>query len=133
MRFLVTALLLVSLACTQQTVPRPSDIDGAWAGSIDVPPGIKLRVVFHLAGSASGLTATMDSPDQNAKGIPVNKATRDGSTIVFDMANIGGRFEGQLDKTAGTMAGTWSQGGNSFPLTLTRVKDESALELKRPQ
>jgi pimeloyl-ACP methyl ester carboxylesterase len=133
MKILIAALLLTSMACTQQPAPAASAIEGAWMGALDVPPGIKLRVVFHVATSGDGLTATMDSLDQNASGIPVSKVTRNGSTIVFDMPNIGGRFEGQLDNNAATIAGTWSQGGNSFPLTLTRVKDISVLQLSRPQ
>ena len=90
---LLAVLLLVSSACTQQSARNDSDIAGAWFGSFDVPPGIKLRVVFNIAGSGNNLTATMDSLDQNAKDIPVSKATHNGSAIVFDMPNIGGRFE----------------------------------------
>lgn len=133
MRILVLPLLLASVACAQQPVASASEIDGAWLGALDVPPGIRLRLVFHLASSAKGLTATMDSLDQDARGIPVPSATRTGSAIVFDMPNIGGRFQGQVADNAATIAGTWSQGGNSFPLTLSRVTDSSTLHLSRPQ
>jgi hypothetical protein len=49
---------------------QPSDIDGAWMGSLDTG-AIKLRVVFHICNTGDGLKATMDSPDQGAMGIPV--------------------------------------------------------------
>ncbi len=130
---LLSALLLAAVACAQQFVAGASEIDGTWLGVLDVPPGIKLRLVFRLSSSANGLTATMDSLDQDARGIPVPTATRKGSTIVFDMPNIGGRFQGQVADRAETIAGTWSQGGTSFPLTLSRVTDPSALQLSRPQ
>ena len=133
MKTLVTALLLASIACTQQPAPTSSGVDGAWLGALDVPPGVKLRIVFHVATSGNTLTATMDSLDQNARGIPVSTVARNGSAIVLDMPDIGGKFEGQFDNNAATIAGTWSQGGNSFPLILTRVKDLSAVQLSRPQ
>jgi len=133
MKNLFAVLFLVLLACTVRPDHNDSDISGAWFGSIDVPPNIKLRVVFHIAGSGNDLTATMDSLDQNAKDIPVSKTTHNSSAIVFDMPNIGGRFEGQLDSDAATIKGTWSQSGNSLPLKLIRVKDPSVLRLSRPQ
>jgi len=37
---------------------------------------------------------------------------------------IGGGFEGTLNKDASAVAGTWSQGGGSLPLTLQRKKAE---------
>jgi pimeloyl-ACP methyl ester carboxylesterase len=133
MKNLFAVLFLALVACSQRPAHNDSDIAGVWLGSIDVPPGIKLRIVFHIDGSGNDLTATMDSLDQNAKNIPVSKATLNGSAIVFDTPSIGGRFEGQLDSDAATITGTWSQGGNSLPLNLTRVKDPSVLRLSRPQ
>lgn len=129
MKSLLAVLLLCATVFAQQPSPAAKNLDGAWTGAINVPPGIKLRIVFHI--SNAGQTATMDSPDQNARGIPVTAVSLKGATVVIEMPNIGGRYEGQLDKD--TIAGNWSQGGNTFPLTLTRVKDEHALELRRPQ
>src|SRR5271165_2317991 len=47
---------------------KPSDIDGAWEGTLDV--GQKLRLVVHLTTTKDGLAGTLDSPDQGAAGIP---------------------------------------------------------------
>jgi len=129
MKALSAALLLALLACAQQPASTPAGLDGAWLGAIEVPPAIKLRLVFHVAGPV----ATMESLDQNARDIPVSEVIRSGSTVIFDMPKIGGRFEGRIDPALATIAGTWSQGGNSFPLTLSRVKDASSLQLRRPQ
>ena len=87
MRNLLAVLFLVLLACTQRPAYHDSDIAGAWFGSIDVPPGIKLRVVFHIAGFGNDLTATMDSLDQNAKEIPVSKATHNGNFLLQQHAS----------------------------------------------
>ena len=100
---------------------KPSDIDGAWAGTLDTGSG-KLRVVFHITNTADGLTATIDSPDQGASGIPASSVTRSGSTLKVESKPIGGVFEGKISSDLASIDGTWTQGGSSFPLTLKREK-----------
>ena len=111
---------------------KASDIDGAWMGTLDAGAA-KLRIVFHITNTADGLTATMDSPDQNIKGLPVTKVTRDGSSLKLELKQIGGVFQGTIDKDRESVNGTWSQSGNSLPLQLKRVKDSAELERPRPQ
>ena len=115
--------------------PKPakaSDIDGDWFGTIDTGVG-RLRVVLHILNTEDGLNATMDSLDQNAKGIPVTTITRSGSSLKFEIKTIGGSYDGAISNDLSAFTGTWSQLGKSFPLTLKRVKDASELELRRPQ
>jgi fermentation-respiration switch protein FrsA (DUF1100 family) len=111
---------------------KPSDIDGAWIGTLDLGT-IKLRVVFHIAATADGLTATLDSPDQGASGIPTSSVTRDGSSLKIGIEKIGGTFEGKIAADLSTIDGTFTQLGSSHPLVLKRLKDSAELELKRPQ
>lgn len=115
--------------------PKPvkaSDIDGTWAGALDTG-ATKLRIVFHIANTEDGLTATMDSPDQGANGLPVTAVTRDGSSLKLELKQAGGVFEGKIDDKLTTIDGTWTQGGGSLPLVLKRVKDAAELERPRPQ
>jgi len=100
---------------------KPSDIDGAWTGTLDTG-GAKLRVVFHITNTEDGLTATMDSPDQGANGIPVTAVTRTGSSLKLELKQIGGGFEGKISSDLSVIDGTWSQGGATLPLTLKRDK-----------
>src|SRR5271165_3678499 len=111
---------------------KPSDIDGAWLGTLDLG-SMKLRVVFHIVDTEDGLTATMDSPDQGAKGIPTNSVTRDASSLKIEIKSIGGAFEGKIAADLSSIDGTFTQLGSAHPLALKRVKDQSELELKRPQ
>ena len=107
---------------TEHKPAKPSDIDGAWSGSLSTPNG-QLRVVFHLTNTEDGLTATMDSPDQGAKGIPVTAMTRDGSSLKIEMKQIGGAFDGKIAKDLTSIEGTWTQLGGNLPLVLKRAKD----------
>lgn len=112
---------------------KPSDIDGAWLGSLDTG-ALKLRVLFHLLNTEDRLTATMDSPDQGMKGLPVASVTRDGAVLKIEAKTIGGVFEGKIAADRSAIEGTWKQGGAALPLVLKPVKDGAKLaEPKRPQ
>ena len=119
-------------AKTEHKPVKRSDIDGTWAGSLDTG-SIKLRIVFHITNTEDVLTATMDSPDQGANGIPVTVVTRDGSSLKLELKQANGVFEGKLDEKLNTIDGTWTQGGGSAPLVLKRVKDAAELVRPRPQ
>jgi hypothetical protein len=101
-------------------------------GTLDMG-AMKLRMVFHITNTADGLTATSDSPDQNAAGIPVTAVTRNGSSLKLEMKQLDGMFDGKIAADLTSIDGTWSQRGNTWPLVLKRVKDKAELERRRPQ
>jgi len=59
---------------------------------------MKLRLVFHVAKTDAGYTATMDSPDQGAKGIPMTSARFENNvlTLEHNLAQI--VYAGTVDK-----------------------------------
>ncbi len=117
---------------TEHKPAKPSDIDGAWMGTLDTG-ALKLRIVFHILNTEDGLTATIDSLDQGMKGLPTTSVTRDGSSLKIEAKNIGGVFEGKIAADLSSIDGKWSQGGGTMPLLLKPAKDQAELELKRPQ
>lgn len=56
---------------------------GTWSGKLDVQ-GRKLSLVFHLDGDQP----TMDSPDQGAKGIPIQVERSGAGKIIRDIQQI---------------------------------------------
>jgi len=117
---------------TEHKLSKPSDIDGAWWGTLNTGL-VELRMVFHITSTEDGLMATADSPDQNASGIPVTTVTRTGPALKLEMKQLAGVFEGKLDPTLATIDGSWTQAGHSLPLTLKRLENPADLERRRPQ
>ncbi len=101
------------------------DITGQWNGVLDVQ-GIKLRLVFHVNQGEDGFTATMDSPDQGANGIPVAQTTFEPPAVSFEIPNIGMEYRGTLGDS--TIEGTFRQRGFEIPLALSR----EAIDLEAP-
>ena len=113
---------------------KPSDIDGAWEGTLDV--GQKLRLVLHLTTTKDGLGATLDSPDQGAAGIAASAARREGATLTVEISSIGAKYQATVAKDLSAIDGTFSQGGASFPLALKRAAatpPDAKPEPRRPQ
>ncbi|MFY0482362.1 alpha/beta hydrolase family protein [Flavobacterium sp. PLA-1-15] len=113
-----TLLLLVSLASFSQ------DITGQWVGGIDIQ-GNKLNLIFNIEKSGESYTATMDSPEQNVQGIPINTVSfqKPNVKMTIEVAGIG--YNGTLN-AFNEIIGTFSQSGATFPLNLSRKK-------KKPQ
>jgi uncharacterized protein len=111
---------------------KPTDIDGAWVGTLDTGT-IKLRVVFHIFNTVDGLKATLDSPDQGAMGLPITSIVRNGQELKMEAKSIGGAFEGKIAADNSSIDGTWTQGGGNLALVLKPVKSQSELERNRPQ
>ncbi len=104
---------------------------GFWQGVIKVG-AIELRVVLNVtAGTDGSLTATLDSPDQGAKGIPVDEVSVKDKEVKLELKKIKASFEGKLSDDGKEMAGTWTQGGADFPLTFKRL--DKAPDYGRPQ
>jgi fermentation-respiration switch protein FrsA (DUF1100 family) len=118
-----------------QAAPRPAAppaIDGTWLGSLDTGD-IKLRIVFKIVATADGLTAQLQSPDQSPAWMPATSITRSDSTLTVTLKGLGAVFEGKIAADANSIDGTFTQMGNPLPLSLKRIKDQSELEVPRPQ
>jgi uncharacterized protein (TIGR03435 family) len=124
------AALFASPTLRAQTAvpPTPGDLSGNWQGTLKV--GKDLRIIFNIyKGDKDGWSAKMYSIDQTPQPIPVSSVTRQGSVIKISVTGIGGSFEGKLDASGKSIAGTWTQGQQPFPLTLLRATPETAWEI----
>lgn len=131
-----TILFVAVLFCWEALGPGAGDAsaqtngsaEGTWVGALDVGV-MSLRVVVHVQQTADGAhTATIDSPDQGATGIPVADVTATDGTLILEVPSIGARYEGSI--AGDEIDGTWLQGGRSLPLTLQRGE---APVVRRPQ
>jgi pimeloyl-ACP methyl ester carboxylesterase len=102
---------------------------GSWLGTLDLG-AMKLRLGLEVTEKDGKLEAVLDSIDQNAK-LPVTSIEDGTAGVKFAVAPINGGFEGRYSQDGSELIGTWTQGGNSLPLTFRR--QASPFALKRPQ
>ncbi|MEM8486219.1 MAG: alpha/beta hydrolase [Bacteroidota bacterium] len=125
--FFILLLFTPMHVFAQQT---PAALEGAWEGNLVLPNG-QLRIVFNLKAEGDGLSATMDSPDQGATGIPVTSTTLEAGILTLNASAIRGTYKGTVNEAGDAIAGTWSQGGMSLELNLS--KTEKPTKVDRPQ
>ena len=111
----------------------PEALEGIWQGTLSIQGGaMELRLVFKVQRNEQGnLEAFLDSPDQGASNIPVNKVILDGDQVEFHVMSVAGHYEGTLDASGSRMEGNWFQSGMSLPLALER--GGKVLKQNRPQ
>jgi uncharacterized protein (TIGR03435 family) len=119
-------------AAPQAAAENPAQsLADTWQGTLHV--GKDLRLVAKIAKGDGGVyKTTFYSIDQGGQGIPVATTTLQGTTVKMNVTAIGGTFEGKLASDGKSIVGTWSQGPNPLPLTLTRATPETAWAIPEP-
>jgi pimeloyl-ACP methyl ester carboxylesterase len=107
-----------------------SDLVGIWTGKLRVGTA-SLRIVFHVKSEPTGVVVTLDSPDQNVKGLACAQPEIKGSQVIFAILSTPAKFVGSLTEDRTRISGNWVQGASILPLDLKRV--ESVEGLNRPQ
>jgi len=121
-------VLLIALFLSATTL-FAQDISGAWHGLLKFQGG-QLRLNINITKTAAGYAATMDSPDQGAKDIPIETISFASNTLNFAIPQGKIDFKGQLLND--TFKGTFTQNGYEIPLDLGRAEVKSE-KPKRPQ
>jgi len=114
-----TSLIAILFLCSAIVFAQT----GAWSGSLKVQ-GQSLSLVFNLS---EGEEATLDVPDQGARGIPASIARGELGKVVISVPSINAKFEGLF--LVNMISGTFTQHGMSFPLALK----PGVPKLNRPQ
>jgi uncharacterized protein len=108
------------------------EINGLWMGSLKLPNGLELRILFNISTKTDGsISVTIDSLDQGAKGIPVEAATYEDRNLKLEVKSIQIVFEGTLEADSKTIDGKWKQAGLNLPLVLNSI--DKAPDLRRKQ
>lgn len=121
-------LLVISFVITLTGFAQ--DITGQWNGALKVQT-VQLRLVFNIKKTESGFSATMDSPDQGAFGIPVTSMSFENDVLKISITNANIKYEGTLGED-NIIIGVFNQAGQSFPMNLSR-EEIKKLGSNRPQ
>ena len=125
---LIATMLTISLS--GQNTSNKNILPGSWLGKLSIN-GIDLRLVFNIKlNEKDSLIATLDSPDQGAKNIPLGKVIADDKKLTIKAPALLGEYNGTITSDS-TLDGTWTQHGASFTVNLKRLK--TAFIVNRPQ
>src|SRR5271156_5727597 len=103
-------------------------LEGDWDGRLDAG-ALKLRIILHVHTQGGATVTTLDSPDQNANGLPA-RLTLTGDHVSFTAQGATGVFEGDLSADGAALGGQWSGAPLAF---VRRAAGAAAPVLNRPQ
>lgn len=119
MKLYLSFFFLITAAMTAFS----QDITGEWDGVLNIQ-NQSLHLVFHIKKADAGYSATMDSPDQGAKGIQMSHVMFENPVITIELRIAQIKYSGTLDNNI--ITGTYTQAGQSFPMNLTKNETATA-------
>ena len=123
---IITLLTAIAVMTSQAQVNSTTTLEGSWSGKLKVG-AMSLTLVLHLEEADGYVKASLDSPDQGAKGISAYKEYLSDDSVAVKVESIGATYRAKLK--GGKLDGTFSQMEMKIPLLLTK----GVPEVKRPQ
>jgi len=100
--------------------PIAKELEGSWNGAIEAE-GRSMRLVLKMANQTDGAIGTIMSPDGSGVEIPI-AITQKGLSVTIGVPSIAASFAGTLNPEGTELAGQWTQGPVTAPLTFQRSK-----------
>src|SRR5579859_8013951 len=108
-----------------------SPFEGTWQGAFQ-NGNMRFRLQLRVShDEQKNLAGTLDSLDQGANGLPMSKLSEQSGAVHFEIAMVGGVYEGTMNAARNSITGMWSQGQDNVALEFKRSDD--VLEVRRPQ
>jgi dipeptidyl aminopeptidase/acylaminoacyl peptidase len=97
---------------------QAQELSGSHSGTLEVQ-GMELQLIYNIAETENGYTATLDVPAQGASGIELDSVVLDGDKITIKSAKMQMTYSGTL--SGDRIEGTYEQMGQQYPLSLTKT------------
>jgi putative CocE/NonD family hydrolase len=95
------------------------EVTGDWHGLLEVEKwDKKLRITIHVDSTETGYSATLDSPDQEAIGIPIDTLIISDDKFSFELRY--GNYKGLISRKLQTIYGVWKNSSSSITLNFSR-------------
>ncbi|MFD2922182.1 alpha/beta hydrolase family protein [Halobacillus naozhouensis] len=136
---LLLAIMLLMIGCSSQSDQSQTDqrksedggvpmegLEGSWSGTINVPnQPLPIMTTFE---KGDGWNGAISNPVQGVKDYPFSEVKVNASAIFFHMELAGQTISFEGEKEGDTIAGTFTQQGQSFPFELKKGSSETDAE-----
>lgn len=125
MQKIIGTLLITIITCSVLSAQK--EVLGYWKGKL-VLPGVSLRLAFTITEENGKLSATMDSPDQGAYGIPCGTTQFENGLLTLKVESAGVTYTGKPE--GDKMIGKFKQATLNIDLDLARSEEEEGRNAK---
>lgn len=125
--FVWIGTLLLALCCQTFAQAPEKGFEGSWRGTLEAGD-TKLRIVLSVMRSDAGVyTGKFESLDQGAT-VPIDAITVNNDAVRIDMKSSGILYEGIMNKERTALSGTFTQGGQGYPLKFERGEQTASVK-----
>lgn len=111
-------VFVISCALLTTQYMQAQDCIGSWKGKLKVQ-GMEISLVFNVSDDNGTLSSTMDSPDQGAVGIPMDKTTCENNELMIAYSTGGIKYVGTV--IGDNLEGTFYQGDKEIYLAMQKT------------
>jgi hypothetical protein len=105
--------------------PIPKELEGTWNATFNAG-GATLRLVLTLVNQPGGAaTGRLVNLDEGNLSLPASRITPAAAGLTLDFQAVGASFTGTLSASHTELAGTYTQGQFSAPLTFRRAPESN--------
>jgi hypothetical protein len=98
-----------------KNAPIGKEFEGTWNGTLDVN-GTQLRLVLTMANQSGNATASILNVEEGLE-LPIAGITQKAASLTLEVKAVGGSYSGVLNAERTELAGTWTQGPMTLPMT----------------
>jgi CubicO group peptidase (beta-lactamase class C family) len=127
----VSLLAILLLAFSPSAHADQSELVGQWEGTLSLP-GTEMAIEVTITESKTGLAGTIDIPLQQAFGLPLAAFDTEDDQHSFKIDGVPGDpiFLGEFSDDGDTFSGDFTQSGQTFPFTLSRIDEQAQQQEK---
>ncbi|QDX25224.1 alpha/beta fold hydrolase [Sphingomonas suaedae] len=113
-------------------LPVLAALNGYWEADATIQ-GLRRRFKLRVTTNAHGTYALMDMPELVQTGLAVVSLGLQGRDVAFAVPALGMRFEGKLDRTAGSITGAFDAAGTAVPVEFRRNPSGAPRRTQTPE
>ncbi len=106
------------------TALSAQSINGTWQGTLPIPDSPRVALALTKADDGS-LRGVLYQIDKSSSGIALTSITFTAPDFSVEQVNASISYRGKLSADGKSIAGTWTQDKNSYPLTLVLATPET--------
>jgi uncharacterized protein (TIGR03435 family) len=130
-RTILNLAVLLFAATSLHAQSQPPSVAGTWQGALPVAAtaqgsngGSGLRIVFTIDKKPDGSLHAAMTPIDIGNATPLTSVTLSGPNVTFAVGDTV-IFRGKLSSDGHSIAGTWGQGQQTLPLTLSLATEDT--------
>ena len=129
MRKIITSIFLILITLNA----KAQKITGSWSSKVKISEEKTLEFNFHISKDSDNYITIIDIPTNRVTGLKPKTTIFKNDTLFINGSNLGIKYKGVVNWNTQKITGNFSEGGNTIPLSLEKLKEKPKAVARKPQ